>query len=203
MNLDARHEITVSHLSRQAHAFAFVCWRVGVLPEAGEVGGQRQDPLTVVVIEVGVGLSLMFVVVPGGGVEGAGLVVPFRFEGGGAETVVGVDAQVASLGQFGFVARSVLATEYAGSSSEQRSGPAGGSPFGRRQAVGSTRQTPGGGQAAPRQSARWFDPGGSAQFWRTWVTMPVTASTPTLYLVAPLRTKIQYQRHLPPLRFVL
>ncbi len=95
------------------HALALPnrCGRVP--PEAGEVGGQGQDlgPL-LLIEEKAVSLALAFIVFLSGR-EGAQLVVPLGFQGVRHQPMVGVDAEEAALGQFGFVASSLklLATK--------------------------------------------------------------------------------------------
>ena len=85
------------------HALALALGDGRVTPQAGEITGQGQDLLPLVGLQgVPVGLPPAFVVVLGVA-QRTQLVVPFSFERLGHQAVVGVHAQVAALGELGFV----------------------------------------------------------------------------------------------------
>jgi hypothetical protein len=83
-------------------AFALAHRGGGIVPQGGEVGGQRADAVTLDVVEAGAGAAGFVVVVARVG-ELAELVVPVRFEGVGDEPVGGIDGQVAAAGGVGGV----------------------------------------------------------------------------------------------------
>ena len=85
-------------------ALALAQRRGGVVEERGQVGGERADPLLLIVGERPVaGLVGAVVVVLGVG-ELAQPVVPVGLERVGDEPVAGVDGEVAAAGQVGVVA---------------------------------------------------------------------------------------------------
>ena len=74
-----------------------------IVPEAREVRDQCHYLLTLLRAEhTAFAVAVAFVVLLGGG-ECAQLVVPLRFERVGDQAVVGIDAEVASLGKLRFV----------------------------------------------------------------------------------------------------
>jgi len=91
-------------MSNRSMRFSFALRGRRVAPEAGEVDGQGQDLRSFVLIEEqALGLVLAVVLLLGG-TQGAQFCVPVGFQGISDEPVVGVDAQVAALGQLCLVA---------------------------------------------------------------------------------------------------
>lgn len=84
------------------HAFSGALWCFGVLPQAGEVGGEDAGALLRCELRF-VFLGFLFVIFLGGG-ECAQFGVPVGFELVGFEPVVGIDAHEAGAREVGFVA---------------------------------------------------------------------------------------------------
>ena len=86
------------------HPFLLPVRRMGIVPQAGEVGGEADDLLAPLLVEpCSVGCRLAFVVLLGLG-QGPELGVPVGLQGVGHEAVVGIDPAVAALGELGLVA---------------------------------------------------------------------------------------------------
>lgn len=74
-----------------------------IVPQAREVSGQRQDAGALLIAKPGLTLTLLVVVLLGGGL-GTQRLVPFRFQRVGDQTVVGITAHIAAARQIGLVA---------------------------------------------------------------------------------------------------
>jgi hypothetical protein len=84
------------------HTLALTLRSGGLAPESGEVGGEGEDLFALLSVEdEAIGLPPALVVLISGG-QRPKLLVPIHLQGVGYQPVVGVDAQLATLGQFGF-----------------------------------------------------------------------------------------------------